>query len=396
MPAALMGTLTATLTAAPAQAEQSRDAPAPHAFPRSAPASTVPDDYVVAPGDTVWSIAASFGLGVADVLRWNGLDRSSVIHPGLSLSLRGPAAAAPHESTPKPRDPVTHTVAAGETLTAIAARHDSDLSTLFEANGLDWSSVIYPGQQLTIPGGSASSGDAAADDGTEPSADAPSDDRGSADAASVQHTVVGGDTLWAIARDHGVSLAALYTANDIGPGSIIYPGQTLTVPGASSPEGGDGDDAAAAEPVRAVTPTIEQAETQLDAQQRDNARLIIRVGRELGVPDKGIAIALATAMVESWIRNLDWGDRDSLGLFQQRPSTGWGTVEQVQDAERAVRVFYGGSSDPNGDRTRGLLDIAGWQGMGFAEAAQAVQISAFPERYAEWETAAHAWLAELG
>ena len=57
---------------------------------------------------------------------------------------------------------------------------------------------------------------------------------------------------------------------------------------------------------------------QLDAEQVDNARLILRVGRELGVPDRAIAIALGTAMQESWIRNLDWGDRDSLGYFATR------------------------------------------------------------------------------
>ena len=85
-----------------------------------------------------------------------------------------------------------------------------------------------------------------------------------------------------------------------------------------------------------------------------------------------------------------------LGLFQQRPSTGWGTEAEVRDAARSIRAFYGGPSDPNGSRTRGLLDIPGWESMSFADAAQAVQISAYPERYAQWEAPAHAWLAALG
>ena len=63
---------------------------------------------------------------------------------------------------------------------------------------------------------------------------------------------------------------------------------------------------------------------------------------------------------------------------------------------RAARAFYGGPSDPNGLNTPGLLDIAGWQEMSFADAAQSVQISAYPERYAQWEQPAYAWLAAHG
>ena len=96
------------------------------------------------------------------------------------------------------------------------------------------------------------------------------------------------------------------------------------------------------------------------------------------------------------MRNLDWGDRDSLGLFQQRPSNGWGTADEVRDPVRAAKAFYGGASDPNGSNTRGLLDIPGWQSMTFTQAAQAVQISAYPDAYAQWEKPAYAWLAALG
>lgn len=89
-------------------------------------------------------------------------------------------------------------------------------------------------------------------------------------------------------------------------------------------------------------------------------------------------------------------DRDSLGIFQQRPSTGWGTPEQIMDADRSTRVFYGGPSDPNGTVTRGLLDIPGWESLSFTAAAQAVQISAYPDKYGQWETQAYAWLALYG
>jgi hypothetical protein len=188
----------------------------------------------------------------------------------------------------------------------------------------------------------------------------------------------------AIAQLHAVTTQALLNANGMDGSSIIYPGQTIRIP------------AAASLVLVADSAPAPANSSVLDAEQAANAGVIIGVGRELGVSDQGIAIALGTAMQESWLRNLDWGDRDSLGLFQQRPSTGWGTPEEVHDPVRAARAFYGGPSDPNGENTRGLLDIDGWQDMSFADAAQAVQISAYPERYAQWEQPAYAWLAAHG
>jgi hypothetical protein len=121
----------------------------------------------------------------------------------------------------------------------------------------------------------------------------------------------------------------------------------------------------------------------------------VQVGRELGISDFGIVIALATAMQESSLRNLDWGDLDSVGLFQQRPSAGWGSVEQLTTPDYAARLFYGGETNPNAGYTRGLLDISGWESMSLTDAAQRVQISAYPDAYAKWESAAWEWLAEL-
>ena len=134
----------------------------------------------------------------------------------------------------------------------------------------------------------------------------------------------------------------------------------------------------------------------LSSEQAENASLIAAIGVRRGLPARAVSIALATAYQESKIRNLSHGDRDSLGLFQQRPSYGWGTEAEVQDAARATRAFFGGANDPNGSRTRGLLDIPGWQGLTFTQAAQAVQISAYPDAYAQWEQSANAWLATLG
>ena len=382
VPAALIGTLAATLVAPPAAAAPLATEREPRPHWRGVPANVVPASppattHVVAAGESVWSIASAHGLRPADVLAWNGLDWTSVIRPGQVLKLSAPAAPAPAAPAPAAPAMMSHTVVAGDTLTGIAQRHGIGLRALFEANGLGWSSVIYPGQTLNVPGVTTAAAVAPAP--VPAPAPAPV-------APQTTHTVARGDTLSGIAKKYGVTLAAIFAANGLGSGSIIYPGQAVAVPTAAT--------GAAAAPAAAPAPAA--SVDGLDAEQIQNARLIIQIGRELGVSERGIAIALATAMVESWIRNLDWGDRDSLGLYQQRPSTGWGSPAEIRDASRSIRVFYGGPSDPNGNRTRGLLDIRGWEGMGFAQAAQAVQRSAFPDRYAAWEGAAYQWIAALG
>ena len=378
VPAALIGTLAATLVATPAEAAPMNTDRESRPQWRGVPATPSVTTHVVAAGESVWSIATAHGLRPADVLAWNGLDWSSVIRPGQVLNLSAPAAA---QVAPAPSAPtmMSHTVVAGDTLTGIAQRHGISLQTLFEANGLGWSSVIYPGQTLNVPGVTTAAAVAPVAAPAPAPVPAPA-------APQTTHTVARGDTLSGIAKKYGATLAAVFEANGLGSGSIIYPGQAITVPGTGAAP------AAVAPAAPAATASVDG----LDAEQIENARLIVQIGRELGVSDRGIAIALATAMVESWIRNLDWGDRDSLGLYQQRPSTGWGSPEEIRDASRSIRVFYGGPSDPNGNRTRGLLDVSDWESMGFSQAAQAVQRSAFPDRYAAWEGAAYQWIAALG
>lgn len=111
-----------------------------------------------------------------------------------------------------------------------------------------------------------------------------------------------------------------------------------------------------------------------DAAQVGSAATIISVGVSRGLPVRAWVIAVATAMQESTLRNLPGGDRDSVGLFQQRPSQGWGTVAQLTDPLYAAGKFY--------DK---LVTIPSWQTLSLAEAAQAVQTSAFPDAYAQWE-----------
>lgn len=129
--------------------------------------------------------------------------------------------------------------------------------------------------------------------------------------------------------------------------------------------------------------------TDLDEDQASNAHTIVAVGEQLGVPEFGLAVALATAAQESTLRNLDDGDRDSVGLFQQRAP--WGTFEERTHPPTSARFFYTGGAGGQA----GLLDISSWEGMPLAEAAQAVQVSAYPDAYARWEDDAWVWLAEI-
>lgn len=111
-----------------------------------------------------------------------------------------------------------------------------------------------------------------------------------------------------------------------------------------------------------------------DPSQTAYAATIAAVAEKRGLPARAATIAIATAIQESKLRNLRYGDRDSVGLFQQRPSQGWGTVEQILDPVYATNKFYDA-----------LVKIKGYEGMRITEIAQKVQKSAYPEAYAEHE-----------
>ncbi|WP_399094169.1 C40 family peptidase [Streptomyces sp. BBFR2] len=115
------------------------------------------------------------------------------------------------------------------------------------------------------------------------------------------------------------------------------------------------------------------------SEQVPNAKTIQATGVAMGIPARGQIVALATALQESGLRNLSYGDRDSLGLFQQRPSQGWGTASQILDPVHASAKFYAG-----------LKKVSGWESLSVAQAAQAVQRSGFPGAYAKWEPLATA------
>ncbi|SCL53015.1 hypothetical protein [Micromonospora chersina] len=132
-----------------------------------------------------------------------------------------------------------------------------------------------------------------------------------------------------------------------------------------------------------------QSKIDLNGEQLANAKAIIAATKKAGLPERAAVISIATSLQESKLENLghlgDRNDHDSLGLFQQRPSSGWGTPEQITDPEYSTLAFL-----------KGLKQVDGWQDMPLTEAAQTVQVSAYPDAYAQWEQqaadiVAHNW-----
>ena len=132
------------------------------------------------------------------------------------------------------------------------------------------------------------------------------------------------------------------------------------------------------------TAEVDGHEVTIDLEQAENASLITAIAMQRGMPARAASIALATAFQESKLYNLDYGDRDSVGLFQQRPSQGWGTVAQLTDPEFATNAFYDA-----------LTGIDGYPEMEITVAAQEVQRSAYPDAYADHEEDARALASAL-
>jgi hypothetical protein len=132
------------------------------------------------------------------------------------------------------------------------------------------------------------------------------------------------------------------------------------------------------------TVTVDGHTAELTRGQAEHAALISAIAVERGLPARAASIALATAYQESDLENIDYGDRDSLGLFQQRPSQGWGTEEQILDPVYSTNAFYDA-----------LVEVDGYRDMPITEAAQEVQRSAFPGAYADHEDDARALASAL-
>ena len=340
---------------------------------------TAVESYRVKPGDTLSAIAGRHGLTLSEITAINRINASTLIYPGQVLRVAKvlPAAQPPLNA------PDSYQVIAGDSLESVAKRFSLSLSALREYNGLSRSSIIYVGQVLSLKP-TAPVAKTPKTSTPTPSASTLSDEVSNIDpmrptgACTIHgfHTVQAGETISRIAAVYGVSTQSVLSSNSLSWSSTIYVGQKLTIPGVHEIKN---------------CPSL----TKLSAEMRQNAKVIHRVGKQLGISDYGIVIALATAMQESSLINIDYGDRDSVGLFQQRTSQGWGTIAEIMDPVYSARAFFGGPSGPNAGKIRGLLDIKNWSTMTLAKAAQAVQISAFPDAYQKWELSAWSWFDQI-
>ena len=132
------------------------------------------------------------------------------------------------------------------------------------------------------------------------------------------------------------------------------------------------------------TATSGELSSRLTAEQSNFAALIVSQAENRDLPARASTIAIATAIQESGLRNIDYGDRDSIGLFQQRPSQGWGTEAEILDPHYSTDTFLDA-----------LIRVDGWRDMEVTVAAQTVQRSAFPDAYADHEDQGRAWASAL-
>lgn len=245
----------------------------------------------------------------------------------------------------------------GETVFDIAARHGVSAAGVLALNGLGWHSQLQSGRTLLINPATTRPTIAVADE-------------------LHRHRVGDGETVSAIAQRHGVSTAAVLLANGLSRGSTVRAGQQLVIP----------------------VPNLRKSGSEavaLSGEMRDNAAIVIAAGRTAGMPDDGIVVALAAAMQDSSLHNLAFGEADAVGLFQQRPSLGWGDEETLLDPRRAAEAFFGGPGSGVVAPATGLLDVGGWEFMSVGEAAFAVQRASSPASYGKWERCARDWLHEL-
>ena len=132
------------------------------------------------------------------------------------------------------------------------------------------------------------------------------------------------------------------------------------------------------------TAEVDGHRVTLSPEQAENAALIGAIAVRRDLPARAASIAIATAYQESDLFNIEYGDRDSIGLFQQRPSQGWGSIDEILDPVYSTNAFYDA-----------LVEVDGYESMEITAAAQAVQRSGFPDAYADHEADARAIASAL-
>lgn len=292
---------------------------------------SAPAEYTIARGDTITGIAGKFGLNTGDVLRLNNLQANTLIYPGQKIKLTGapasPAEPAPAPAPAAPADAATYTVKPGDTLGAIAARHNVSLSDVLSWNNLNMRSIIHPGQKIKVGAGQPA-----------PSAPAPAPAATLANTSATpapspgSYTVKAGDTLSAIASRHGVKLSELLSANRMSLSTVIFPGNKLAIPGAGSQP--------APQPAAAVTPLVPSSflgfsyppavvssanenKALLNASpvpsRAEMRNIVADTARRMGVDP---ALALAFAHQESGFDQRAVSPANAIGTMQVIPSSG--------------------------------------------------------------------------
>ena len=273
-------------------------------------ASAQAEEIEVRPGDTVSHIALRHGSTVAAIREANGLDARATIRAGQHLTV--PTAGAPVAAAPA-APAVTHTVVAGDTVSAIAMRHGTTTAAIVSANGLDARALIRIGQVLTIAGGAPATPAATAAPAPAPSA--------------ATHTVVAGDTVSAIATRYGTTTAQIVAANSLDARALIRIGQVLTVPGAPATVGNTfAGRTYADDVVAAANANLESLRATGVPSKSDMQTLIITTATQMGVDP---ALAQAIAKQESGFRHDVVSPANAIGVMQVIPASGQWASELV-------------------------------------------------------------------
>ena len=274
--------------------------------------------YTVRAGDTVSHIAARTGTSVASIARANSLADASRIHIGQVLAIPSTSGSSSTPAAAKPTShKVTHTVRAGETVSAIAARYGTTVASVVSKNHLDSRALIRVGQVLTISGGGA------------PAAATPRPAT-----SKVHYTVRAGDTVGAIASRHGTTVAAIVKANDLGAHALIRIGQVLTLPGTATQTS---TKSTSVKPTGSKVPSTFEGRTYPEAvvgaanankatleargvpSKAEMQRKVVSTARALGLDP---ALAQAIAFQESGFNHTSVSPANAIGVMQVIPSSG--------------------------------------------------------------------------
>jgi LysM repeat protein len=270
------------------------------------------EDYVVQPGDTVSHIALRTSASIQQIVAANGLDSRATIRTGQVLTIPDAAPAAP-QAVPQS---LSHQVVRGDTVWALARANGSTVDAIVAANGLDSRATIRIGQTLTIPTGSP----------TRPAA------TGAPAGPAVTHKVVRGDTVSALARTHGSTVAQIVATNGLDSRATILIGQTLTIPTTTAPvtSGLVGDTFAGRTYPAATVAAANQNKATLLAMQvpskADTRTMVAQVARDMGVDP---ALAQAVAFQESGFNHASVSPANAIGTMQVIPTSGQWASELV-------------------------------------------------------------------